>query len=1000
MAESVRELVVTMSLDAGSFSKTCTAINNQIKGVEAQFNAITAGTGGWEKTLAGRKAKLDALTETFSAQQVKIATIASELERAKTALAADPGNVKAAQKVSGLETQLNDAKAAAALTKLEIEKLNVIKFTEFNRKMTALGTSLKNFGRKFSMYIGGPLAALGIKSFNLAQDYETAMVQLQNSTQGSEEQMLSLEESILQMTTEVPMSFTEIADLMKTLANADVPIANLEKVAREMIGLEAVSDVGAQESGKGIMQFLTILNEPLENVDKMSSSLFMLGISSVATGAEIFAMSQNMASFGKAAGLSAPEILALGASFSSMGIEAQAGGTAAGKLMKEFQLAVETGKGVHASAEQYASVLGVSVKQFKASWESMPTETMIQFFDGLATGAANGDASVLAMLQDLGLTEARLSNLITAASGNPKFFTRMLDTANQAWEDNAAIAKATADVYGTSESRTTLSLNKMENASADMGENIIEVVQPVIDAVGNLASEFGKLDEQTQSNWVKVGLALITLGPAAMFLGNVAKGAGALVGQLAKIDTNGVSNWSKLSSLFGATFGSGIFAAVAVGGSFYLLDQYLTSISDNTTTVIDRLKNIEIGLDETKYKAVTDALAQIQAQADALSGEKGEHNKNLSSAVKAGYGTESMFGTALGYESMLTEKEIGDLSGRYAKMIDILNGKIGAAKTKAEADAFYGQRKTVQKLWDMKVAEAKQNHMDQVSALVDGMMLADPEAKAALEQAARDYDVLAELNRAITAVMDPNVTAEQTDEIWKNFFSPSILGQYFDGLKYEDLVPGAAALDLENRIVLGMEEALKKAGGENSLAYMLLQTILDNPLASGTFDSTKTSGALDGIVELLDYKAAGEKAGTEYGSALTAGLADSIVAGTVAVVKPAATGMGDAVDTAISDRLGIRSPSTIMIAHGLNVDAGVAQGIIQGIPVASAAMTTLGTALIAIAAAQGSAAGRAYGASFAAELNAGLSGMISPRFLMKLIADENHRQLTGLGRRG
>ena len=70
--------------------------------------------------------------------------------------------------------------------------------------------------------------------------------------------------------------------------------------------------------------------------------------------------------------------------------------------------------------------------------------------------------------------------------------------------------------------------------------------------------------------------------------------------------------------------------------------------------------------------------------------------------------------------------------------------------------------------------------------------------------------------------MKDGVTPEQTDAIWKNFFTPEIMTQYFAGLKYEDLVPGAAALDLENKLVTGLS-ALETAGGETSLANTLLQ---------------------------------------------------------------------------------------------------------------------------------------------------------------------------------
>ena len=81
MAESVRELVVSGSLEAGTFSKTCKDINQQIKGVEAEFNNITAGAGSWTDTMAGRKAKMDALTKRLTCKKRKSPPSPLELEK-------------------------------------------------------------------------------------------------------------------------------------------------------------------------------------------------------------------------------------------------------------------------------------------------------------------------------------------------------------------------------------------------------------------------------------------------------------------------------------------------------------------------------------------------------------------------------------------------------------------------------------------------------------------------------------------------------------------------------------------------------------------------------------------------------------------------------------------------------------------------------------------------------------------------------------------------------
>lgn len=1023
MAESVRELVVVLSMEAGTFSKTCRDINQQIKGVEAEFNNITAGAGSWTDTMAGRKAKMDALTETLDLQKTKVATIAAELEKAKEALAGattDTGKLQGARNVTDLEKQLNNAEAAAKNTQTAIEALNQISLQKLGSTLETFGGNLQRFGRKFSLYIGGPLSALGIKSFNLAKDYETAMADIQIATKQTDDEMVVMYDTVKDMSEVRPAGFIETAGVMGSLARAGLAGDVLERVTGYMLDLAATSDIDAEGAASGVIKFLNATEGGVDNIDRFSSALLWLGNEGVSTTGEIFDMSQRMAATGSLAGFSTTQILALASGFASMGIESQAGGSAMSKLMKKMQLANEVGGGamkefaentntagmsvrdiqlaaddsdwVKGMAESMnktkaevkdmvaamvaldgiASASGLSAEAFMAGWSKDPGNAALAFFEGLHQAALSGDESVLQLLDTLGITEVRMSNLTATAAKNPDLFRGFMAGAEEAYGANTELAEAAAIAYDTMQSKQDMALNAVENAGANVGVNVGEALQPVIEKIGELATEFGKLDETTQSNWVKVAGALVLLGPAAAGIGGVAKGVGSMVSALVKLDADGVTNWSKLIGFFNSPIGGPLAAAVAAGGAIFLMDQYLTSISGNTTNIINGLKNIEIGLDEAKYKETSDAIKEIQAQADALSGKTGEYNANVSAAVVAGYGTQSMYGTALGYQARLSEQEIADIAGQYAAEVDRLNAAIGAAISQSEQAALAAERDRVQGQWDADAAAAKQHHMDKVSALVSGMMAADPAAKAALEQAAKDYDVIAALTKAQADVMKDGVTPEQTDAIWKNFFTPEIMAQYFAGLKYEDLVPGTAALDLENKLVTGLSSALTTAGGESSLAYTLLQGILDNPLTADAFDATKVSGALDGIVELLDFKTAGETAGTDYGAALTTGLADELTAGTE-LATTAATTMAEAVDTAFTTPLGIESPSTLFIQHGLDTVLGLQEGILEGIPVAASAMTMLGEALTAIAAAQGARAGTAYGTAFSMSASAQLS---------------------------
>ena len=66
MAETLRELVVALSLDSSNFSRNMRTINAQIKEAESTFRLAGAGVQNYEKTIAGTEAKLSMLGQKLS----------------------------------------------------------------------------------------------------------------------------------------------------------------------------------------------------------------------------------------------------------------------------------------------------------------------------------------------------------------------------------------------------------------------------------------------------------------------------------------------------------------------------------------------------------------------------------------------------------------------------------------------------------------------------------------------------------------------------------------------------------------------------------------------------------------------------------------------------------------------------------------------------------------------------------------------------------------------
>ena len=69
MAETLRELVVALSLDSSNFSRNMRTINAQIKEAESTFRLGGAGVQNYEKTIAGTEAQLSMLGQKLTQQE-------------------------------------------------------------------------------------------------------------------------------------------------------------------------------------------------------------------------------------------------------------------------------------------------------------------------------------------------------------------------------------------------------------------------------------------------------------------------------------------------------------------------------------------------------------------------------------------------------------------------------------------------------------------------------------------------------------------------------------------------------------------------------------------------------------------------------------------------------------------------------------------------------------------------------------------------------------------
>ena len=624
MAETLRELVVALSLDSSNFSSNMRTINQQIKEAESTFRLAGAGVENYEKTIAGTESKLSMLGQKLTQQQraveqysralvaandklkenytrhqdytqrleqaksrqedlrfeVEAATVAYEqyrdslgetdsatiaakqnLERyqeeyaeATAEVTKLEGQVKALQKtmqnsadaVSKATTDLNNAKVSVKDTEAEIRRLTEQLYrmqsgwtqagealTAISKKCETVSKAMTKAGRTMTKSITTPVVALGTAAVKASIDYEYAFADVRKTVDATEAEYDALSDSVKKMSTEVAASAEDIAEVMSIAGQLGIENEHLAEFTRTMIDLGNSTNLAAADAASEAARFANIMGMSQGQFQNLGSTLVDLGNNYATTEAEIMSMSMRLAGAGKQVGLSEAQILGFATALSSVGIEAQMGGSAFSKALVKMEVASATGG---QALEDFAKVSGMTAKQFKALWDSDPAAAFQAFIVGLSKMDEEGE-SAIATLEEIGIKEVRLRDTLLRSTNATDLFSRAQATANKAWKENTALTEEANKRYATTKSRLTNLKNTAMLFARQIGDDLNPTIQKIIDKANDLLQKFLAMDASQRQSIIKWAAFAAAVGPVVLVLGKVVGAVGTVTGALGKAFT-------------------------------------------------------------------------------------------------------------------------------------------------------------------------------------------------------------------------------------------------------------------------------------------------------------------------------------------------------------------------------------------------------------------------------------------------------------------------------
>lgn len=697
MADNLKVAGLRLVIDgAAKFNSTIGQINSELKISSAEFAKLQAQFGNNSKAvelLAGKQKLLqDKLraSKDIGAQYNRILEDTVE-KYGEYSPEADKVRVKIAEneaEQAKLEKQLE-----ATTRQLKIQSSEWTQFgqkcQDAGKKMQDIGDKIAKVGKSLSTKVTAPIVAFGTAAGKAAIDFETAFAGVAKTVDATDEELAQISDEIRQMAKDIPATTTEIAGVAEAAGQLGIATEDVMSFTRVMIDLGNSTNMSADEAAVALAKFVNITGMASEDYSRLGSSIVALGNNFSTTENDIVAMSTRLAAAGTLSGLTETEILALSAAMSSVGIEAQAGGTAMAQTMNTIETAVATGSD---KVQEFARIAGMSTDEFAKAWEDRPIEALTAFITGLGKLDEQGESATM-VLDELGLSGVRQSNMLKSLALASDILTDAVKMSSDAWEENTALSNEASKRYETMASKIQVMKNTVKDVGITIGNILLPYVEKLVNGIKNLTERFANLDEKQQANILKFAAIAAAAGPVLTILGKLTSGIGSAISLVGKAA-------SAIGALSGAASGFGA-VMTALGGPVGIAVAALGALAIAVIACDDAYGSLDRTLNEAEKswgkvsKAKEDALSKGEQEITDIQTLKLELDSivDANGRVKEGYEERAAYiagelSKATGLEVSLVDGVIQSYGDLGAAIDDYVEKRRAEIALEAGAEAY------------------------------------------------------------------------------------------------------------------------------------------------------------------------------------------------------------------------------------------------------------------------------------------------------------------------
>lgn len=452
-------------------------------------------------------------------------------------------------------------------------------------------------------YAATALAAGGVASAKFAIDFEDSFAGVKKTVDATPEQLAKIKQGIIDLSTTgidgrgaIPQTTTELNELAAAGGQLGISQENIIDFTEVMAQMGSATNLVGEEGAATLARFQNVMGVGQNEIRNIGSAIVDLGNHSATTESEIAEMALRMGKYGSSVRMSAADVLGYSAALSSLGIEAQMGGSAIGRTWLSIETAVASGG---EGLTKFAKYSGKSAEEFKEQWNTDSSGA----FNGLLKGLQSAENLTVA-LDDLGINNTQDIQAMMALVNGYDLVTESVNRSNTAYQENTALQEEFNAKNETTTSKLANTKNNIIEAARSIGETMLPSIQDASTTVADFAKGLSQMDDEQKRAVVNTGATVIALGALSKVGVGVIKSAGDFVEGLGvisdklpiiadatsaiKVSTAGLgSSFSALAPIFGA-----VLAPAAVVAGYKVVADHVTEAIENNAKLGQSYKEL------------------------------------------------------------------------------------------------------------------------------------------------------------------------------------------------------------------------------------------------------------------------------------------------------------------------------------------------------------------------------------------------------------------------